>query len=104
MRILNKPAGINLRHKTFVIYVNRTLHVQRSFRHVMKEWKFKISASLSDLLEKIRSVQYSSIVPTPPIPAIHIVQKEIRTFPMFNVHLHFNAEHMRTTLKQGNFT
>jgi len=104
MRILNKPTGINLRHKTFIIYVNLTLHVQRSFRHVPKEWKFEISANLSDFLEKIRGVQHSSIVPNPPTPARHIMQKEIRTFPMFNADSHFNTEHMGTTLKQGNFT
>ena len=103
MGILNKPTDINLRHKMFIICVNLTLHVQRSFTHVTKEWKFEISANLSDLLEKISSVQYSFIVPTPPTPATHIVQKEIRTFPMFIVHSHFNAEHIGTTLKQGNF-
>jgi len=104
MRILNKPTSINLRYKTLIIYVNLTPHVRRSFTHVTKELKFEISANLSDLLEKIRTTQYSSIVPIPPALATHIVEKEIQTFPMFNVHSHFNAEHMRATLKQGNFT
>jgi hypothetical protein len=80
------------------------MHVQRNFTQVTEEWKFENLANLSDLLENIRSVQYSSIVPTPPTSAMHIVQKEISTFPMFNVHSHFNAELMGTTIKEGNFT
>jgi len=102
--ILNKSTSINLRHKTFIIHVNLTLHVQRSFTQVTKELKFEISANLIDLLEKIRTIHYSSIVPNPPALATHIVEKEINTFPMFSVLSHLNAEHMGTTLKQGHFT